>query len=128
MRSRRLRPRGPPAGTAPRGRSARRETPRWAPFLRYGMQPFRDRPPRVTACLGSAGLAAMRSLLLGLLALAVVACFALPAQAATRWIQPRAPLNMAHQGGEDEFPSNTMYAFRKARRAGAPTCLSSTSA
>jgi glycerophosphoryl diester phosphodiesterase len=64
-------------------------------------------------------LAAMRSLLLGSLTLAVVACFALPAQAATRWIQPRAPLNMAHQGGEDEFPSNTMYAFRKARRAGA---------
>jgi glycerophosphoryl diester phosphodiesterase len=28
-------------------------------------------------------------------------------------------LNMAHQGGEDEFPSNTMYAFRKAVRAGA---------
>jgi glycerophosphoryl diester phosphodiesterase len=26
---------------------------------------------------------------------------------------------MAHQGGEDEYPSNTMYAFRKARRAGA---------
>jgi hypothetical protein len=36
-----------------------------------------------------------------------------------RWIQKRAPLNIAHQGGEDEFPSNTMYAFRKALRAGA---------
>ena len=31
----------------------------------------------------------------------------------------RAPLNIAHQGGEDEFPSNTLYAFRKAVRAGA---------
>jgi glycerophosphoryl diester phosphodiesterase len=61
----------------------------------------------------------LRSLLLGSFALAVVACVALPAQAATGWIQTSAPLNMAHQGGEDEFPSNTMYAFRKALRAGA---------
>jgi glycerophosphoryl diester phosphodiesterase len=29
------------------------------------------------------------------------------------------PLNIAHQGGEEEFPSNTIYAFRKALRAGA---------
>jgi glycerophosphoryl diester phosphodiesterase len=28
-------------------------------------------------------------------------------------------LNIAHQGGEDEFPSNTIYAFKKAIRAGA---------
>jgi len=28
-------------------------------------------------------------------------------------------MNMAHEGGEDELPSNTMYAFRKAIRAGA---------
>ena len=42
-----------------------------------------------------------------------------PAQAANPWIEKRAPLNIAHQGGEDEFPSNTMYAFRKALRAGA---------
>ncbi len=34
------------------------------------------------------------------------------------WIKKR-PLNIAHQGGEDEFPSNTMYAFKKAVRAGA---------
>jgi glycerophosphoryl diester phosphodiesterase len=27
-------------------------------------------------------------------------------------------LNIAHQGGEDEFPSNTLYAFKKAVRAG----------
>jgi glycerophosphoryl diester phosphodiesterase len=31
----------------------------------------------------------------------------------------RRVLNIAHQGGEDEFPSNTLYAFRKAIRAGA---------
>lgn len=47
------------------------------------------------------------------------AMLAAPAQAANSWIEKRAPLNIAHQGGEDEFPSNTMYAFRKALRAGA---------
>jgi glycerophosphoryl diester phosphodiesterase len=41
------------------------------------------------------------------------------AAAANRWIQRKAPLNIAHQGGEDEFPSNTMFAFRRALRAGA---------
>jgi glycerophosphoryl diester phosphodiesterase len=53
------------------------------------------------------------------LALALLLCLAAPAGAANRWIQKRAPLNIAHQGGEDEFPSNTLYAFRKAVRAGA---------
>lgn len=59
----------------------------------------------------------MRRLALVLL----IACGALaaPAQAANPWIEKRAPLNIAHQGGQDEFPSNTMYAFRKALRAGA---------
>jgi glycerophosphoryl diester phosphodiesterase len=61
----------------------------------------------------------MRGVLLVSLTLALVAFPAASAQAANRWIQPRAPLNIAHQGGEDEFPSNTMYAFRKALRAGA---------
>jgi glycerophosphoryl diester phosphodiesterase len=41
------------------------------------------------------------------------------AHAANPWIEKRAPLDIAHQGGEDEFPSNTMYAFHKALRAGA---------
>ena len=49
----------------------------------------------------------------------VVAALAAPAQAANPWIEKRRPLNIAHQGGEDEFPSNTMYAFRKAVRFGA---------
>jgi glycerophosphoryl diester phosphodiesterase len=61
----------------------------------------------------------MRRVLLVSLVLALVALPATAAQAANRWIEPRAPLNIAHQGGEDEFPSNTMYAFRKAMRAGA---------
>jgi glycerophosphoryl diester phosphodiesterase len=52
-------------------------------------------------------------------AVALLLCFAAPAGAANPWIQKRAPLNIAHQGGEDEFPSNTLYAFRKAVRAGA---------
>jgi glycerophosphoryl diester phosphodiesterase len=53
------------------------------------------------------------------LAVALLLLAASPAAAANRWIQKRAPLNIAHQGGEDEFPSNTIYAFRKAVRAGA---------
>ena len=58
-----------------------------------------------------------RSLLLGAV-LALVA--AAPAPAANRWLGDKV-LNMAHQGGEDELPSNTMYAFRKAMRLGADT-------
>jgi len=54
-----------------------------------------------------------------LLVLVVLAVAAAPAHGANRWIQKDAPLNIAHQGGEDEFPSNTLYAFRKAVRAGA---------
>jgi glycerophosphoryl diester phosphodiesterase len=40
------------------------------------------------------------------------------AEAKNRWLEPKA-INIAHQGGEDEFPSNTMYAFRQAVKAGA---------
>ena len=40
------------------------------------------------------------------------------AQAQNRWREPKA-INIAHQGGEDEFPSNTLYAFREAMKAGA---------
>jgi glycerophosphoryl diester phosphodiesterase len=61
----------------------------------------------------------MRRLLLVSLTLALFAFGAASAQAANRWIEPKAPLNIAHQGGEDEFPSNTMYAFRKALTVGA---------
>jgi glycerophosphoryl diester phosphodiesterase len=58
----------------------------------------------------------MRRLALSALAFALLAA---PANAANPWIEKRAPLNIAHQGGEDEFPSNTLYAFHKALRAGA---------
>ena len=58
----------------------------------------------------------MRRLALAALTFALLAG---PAQAANPWIEKRAPLNIAHQGGEDEFPSNTLYAFHKALRAGA---------
>jgi glycerophosphoryl diester phosphodiesterase len=56
-----------------------------------------------------------------ILATALLGLAAAPAARAADnpWIQKRAPLNIAHQGGEDEFPSNTLYAFRKAVRAGA---------
>jgi glycerophosphoryl diester phosphodiesterase len=51
--------------------------------------------------------------------LALICAATASAQAPNRWIQRQAPLNIAHQGGEDEFPSNTMYAFRKALASGA---------
>jgi glycerophosphoryl diester phosphodiesterase len=63
-----------------------------------------------------------RALLCALLCALSTSAVLIPAASATaanRWIQKDAPLNIAHQGGEDEFPSNTMYAFRKALRAGA---------
>jgi glycerophosphoryl diester phosphodiesterase len=61
----------------------------------------------------------MRRALICSLAAVLVVVPAASAGAANRWVQKKAPLNIAHQGGEDEFPSNTMYAFRKALRAGA---------
>ena len=58
----------------------------------------------------------MRAALLAALALAAAAP---PASAATNpWIE-RTPLDIAHQGGEDEFPSNTMYAFKRSLQVGA---------
>jgi glycerophosphoryl diester phosphodiesterase len=50
--------------------------------------------------------------------LAVVDAAPAPAGTTNPWLERRV-LNIAHQGGEDEFPSNTLYAFRKAVRAGA---------
>ena len=53
--------------------------------------------------------------------LLLMASLAVPAgaRAATNpWLEKQ-PLNIAHQGGEDEFPSNTMYAFRQSLKAGA---------
>jgi glycerophosphoryl diester phosphodiesterase len=51
-------------------------------------------------------------------ALALLAATAPAASAAGNpWLQERF-LNFAHQGGEDELPSNTMYAFKKAMGMG----------
>jgi glycerophosphoryl diester phosphodiesterase len=61
----------------------------------------------------------MRRLIVASLAALLALVPAASAGAANRWIQKERPFNIAHQGGEDEFPSNTMYAFRKALRAGA---------
>lgn len=57
------------------------------------------------------------------LALVGLALLVAPASAATGnpWLDQRTFINMAHQGGEDEFPSNTMYAFHKALDVGADT-------
>jgi glycerophosphoryl diester phosphodiesterase len=66
----------------------------------------------------------MRAFLAGFACLAVTLALAPAAGAATNvaatnpWIE-RHPLDIAHQGGEDEFPSNTMYAFKRALRVGA---------
>ena len=62
---------------------------------------------------------AMRSRVLALAVLGTTLAAAAPAAAAVNPWLDRRPLNIAHQGGEDEFPSNTMYAFRKSLRAGA---------
>ena len=59
-----------------------------------------------------------RTILPALAALGALAVAA-PPTPPNPWIEKRAPLNIAHQGGEDEFPSNTLYAFHKALRAGA---------
>jgi glycerophosphoryl diester phosphodiesterase len=59
------------------------------------------------------------ALSLASLALAATALVPAAASAATNpWLEKQ-PLNIAQQGGEDEFPSNTMYAFRSALKAGA---------
>jgi glycerophosphoryl diester phosphodiesterase len=53
------------------------------------------------------------------LAAALILGAAAPAaSAANPWLGGPV-LNIAHQGGEDEFPSNTLYAFKQAKRAGA---------
>jgi glycerophosphoryl diester phosphodiesterase len=57
--------------------------------------------------------------LLALVALLVAGWAGAVADAATNpWIE-KTPLDIAHQGGEDEFPSNTMYAFRRSLQVGA---------
>jgi glycerophosphoryl diester phosphodiesterase len=58
----------------------------------------------------------MRIALLSALAAALILPAA--AQAQNPWLEQRV-LNIAHQGGEDEFPSNTLYAFKRSVKAGA---------
>lgn len=60
----------------------------------------------------------MRRILLPALLAALLLGLAPVAAAQNPWREPKA-INIAHQGGEDEFPSNTMYAFREAVAAGA---------
>jgi len=52
--------------------------------------------------------------------IAVVALAFIPSAASAQnpWLERRV-LNIAHQGGESEFPSNTLYAFKRSIRAGA---------
>ena len=61
----------------------------------------------------------MSRITLALIAAVVALAAPAAASAATNpWLK-QTPLNIAHQGGEDEFPSNTMYAFRRALAVGA---------
>jgi glycerophosphoryl diester phosphodiesterase len=61
----------------------------------------------------------MRAPALAALALLAALLAAPVAGAATNpWIE-KTPLDIAHQGGEDEFPSNTMYAFERSLQVGA---------
>src|SRR6185503_15952617 len=79
-----------------------------------------SRPTTAPATAATTSLPRVRRALLALIVAAtVVAVPVASAQGANPWIQKKRPLNIAHQGGEDEFPSNTMYAFHKAVRAGA---------
>ena len=54
-----------------------------------------------------------------LLMFLLVGLAAAPAHAARNLWRQVPTWNIAHQGGEDEFPSNTLYAFRRALAAGA---------
>src|SRR5215217_7862273 len=107
----RSRRRGPSSSGSWTGRSSgSSRIPTWRPRARRwtaGRRAAGSVPPPMRRL----GLAALVPVLIGL--------SASPAGAANRWIQKRAPLNIAHQGGEDEFPSNTLYAFRKATGVGA---------
>ena len=51
-------------------------------------------------------------------ALLAFAVLAAPAAAQNPWLGGPV-LNIAHQGGQDEFPSNTLFAFKRAMAAGA---------
>lgn len=60
-----------------------------------------------------------RTVVSALVATLTLAVTVVPAGAAgkNRWITGKTWV-IAHQGGEDEFPSNTLYAFKRAQRAG----------
>jgi glycerophosphoryl diester phosphodiesterase len=59
----------------------------------------------------------LSTLLAALLVSALAAPVAAARAADNPWLARRV-LNIAHQGGEDEFPSNTLYAFKRSVKAG----------
>jgi glycerophosphoryl diester phosphodiesterase len=60
----------------------------------------------------------MRALLAVVALLVAGSAGSVAAAASNPWIE-KTPLDIAHQGGEDEFPSNTMYAFKRSLQVGA---------
>jgi len=71
----------------------------------------------VTSGTGSGGVR-LGALAIGIAAVAGSLAVAAPAAGAIDWLEHRR-LHIAHQGGENEAPSNTMYAFDRALRLGA---------
>lgn len=75
-----------------------------------------DSPPRLDSQRVRAFVAGAGAILIAIVGLGAIA--ASPAGAAsTDWTALRT-LNIAHQGGEDEAPSNTMYAYERSLRLG----------
>jgi hypothetical protein len=65
--------------------------------------------PRAGLCARSGSFAPVLRLAAVALALTLLCGATAFAQGTgNRWIQERSPLNIAHQGGEDEFPPNTL--------------------
>ena len=64
----------------------------------------------------------MRTRLIPALIAAAIFVVVIPASAELPGVNPwleRTPLNIAHQGGAKEAPSNTLYAFKRALKVGA---------
>src|SRR5712691_9066538 len=86
----------------------------------FESRPLRFTPARAVSRPQESPMPRRIAVIPALLALlALVGLAAAPAQAKRNLWRQVPTLNTAHQGGEDEFPSNTLYAFRRALTGGA---------